>query len=261
MTWLSWLADRLILCPSTHSIDPGEKRCEKIPLEDSFVEAWIQEFLTENGPPEKLAIVKFPGTAGRAERSGVHPAELLPGFSSQICAINPPGYGGSPGPASVKKIVGCANAVYEYLYSGGHSRILVTGNSLGCLAALYLAANYPVDGMLLRNPPPIHQLIKNRPRYSAWSFGLSSWIADEVPIELDAIENADRCSCPCLFVQSEKDRIVPVKYQDQIIGAYQGAKQVFRILGADHHEMVGDDQAEAYVEAVAWLNDQMTSRS
>ena len=74
MTLLSKLADRLILMPSTHDIDPGDKRCQRIATPYGEVETWIGVFPDSHQSTNdtELVIIKFPGTAGRAERAGVH---------------------------------------------------------------------------------------------------------------------------------------------------------------------------------------------
>ena len=253
LSFLSWLADRLILVPSRDPIDPDGKERRSIRSPAGTIETWVGCF-PEEITEFNLVIVKFPGTAGRAERAGVHPAEIWQDRRSEIWAVNPNGYGGSQGRASVTSIPGMVESVISHVAGARPGvRILVVGNSLGCLAALYAAANFEVAGVLLRNPPPLHQLICERPRYAAWNFGLSSFIAAEVPAELDAIANAARCEMPCLFVQSERDTVVPVGFQDCVIGQYSGTKKVFVIEGAEHHELVGEAQQDAYLDAVKWL--------
>ena len=256
MSLLSYLADRLILMPSTQSIDPDGKRQIEVKTSAGHVEIWEANFPEDADSNSKpLKILKFPGTAGRAERSGVHPAEVLTGFRSKIWTVNPHGYGGSSGPATTKTFPDMCESVYKRLIneSGGSTPILVIGNSLGCLSALYLASRFPISGLMLRNPPPIHQLISTRPRYAGWNFGMSKWIANEVPSVLDAVANSASATAPCLFVQSEKDRIVPTKYQDLIIDAYAGTKQVFVIPGAGHHEFVQEAEQGEYLESLRWF--------
>lgn len=263
MSFFSYLADRLILVPTTHPIEAEGKNRIEIETSQGFVEIWEEHFhepVSSQSP--KLIILKFPGAAGRAERAGVHPAEVLPQFNSRIWTINPHGYGGSTGPATIKSLPDVAKSVYSCVMEkfGENVPRLVVGNSLGCLSALYLAANFPTSALILRNPPPIHQLIRTRPRYASWNFGLSKWIADEVPKVLDAVANASVASAPCLFIQSEKDRVVPVKYQNMIIDAYAGAKNVFLIPGADHHEHVNESDQSDYFAAIQWLQVQFEGR-
>lgn len=253
MSVISWIADRLILCPSTHSIDPEGKRRELIATTDGQIEAWVGQYSNNSAKSTELVVLKFPGTSGRAERSSVHPVEIW-NVPAEIWTINQKGYGGSSGPASIKYFPNSSRAAFEHI-KGIYPNlpIVVTGNSLGCISALYLAANESVLAVLLRNPPPVQQMIKSRPKYSAWNFGLSRVIADEVPNELDCIENAKKASAPCLFIQSEKDRVVPVKYQNLILDAYRGPKRLFQIRDADHHETISECESEPYIGAVRWL--------
>lgn len=266
MSLLSKLADRLILCPSTEPIDPEDRQRFLIATPNGQVEVWFltcgsrfQSDVTENGTPGRnLIVLKFPGTAGRAERSGVHPAEAWPTINAEIWTVNQLGYGGSDQPATIASFPATAAAICEFLAKRypRHS-MLVVGNSLGCLPALFLAANFKITGLYLRNPPPIAQMIRSRPRYSWWNFGLSGWIAAEVPSELDTIANAAKSDVPCLFVQSELDQLVPCRYQNLIIGQYSGPKRLFQIAGGDHHDRVSEAQQSDYFDALGWLRDSM----
>ena len=255
MSIISSLANRLVLCPSTNPIDPGDKERIEIPVAGGHVEAWVGRHCeTSVGDSRELTILKFPGTAGRAERAGVHPAELWPNMAAELWAVNQLGYGGSSQPASIQSFPATANAIYQFLSDRNPSRpIVVVGNSLGCVPALYVSAQFDIEAMLLRNPPPLHQMIRTRPRYSWWNFGLSRWIADQIPSELDSLENAKNSSTRCLFVQSEKDTVVPVKFQSKIVENFSGEKKVFQIQGANHADMVAEDQYEEYKAAIRWL--------
>lgn len=250
MSLLSWIADRLILCPSTQPIDAQAKRREWIPTEFGRIEAWVGRFPNDDEPELDLTILKFPGTGGRAERAGVHPAEIW-GLRSEVWTINPHGYGGSTGPASMKKFPAMILAVANHLQRNGGGRpVVVIGNSLGCVSALRFAEQFEPAGLILRNPPPVRNMIRTRPRYSAWNFGMSKVIADQVPVELDTIANAVGCTQPCLLIQSAEDQVVPVEYQDRIFNAYHGPIEKFVIEGADHHELVDEIQQQDYVEAI-----------
>lgn len=269
MSFLSWLANRLILCPSTHTIDPAGKQRIEIPTPHGHVEAYVDS-MNNDGIGEQrnqgtgdLVILKFPGTAGRAERAGLHPAELFEQFASEVWTINHHGYGQSSGPANILSFPEACDSVMEFIRArkGKQRSYLVTGNSLGSISALYVAARYPVTGMLLRNPVPVHQLISTRPKYAAWNFGMSSVVANQVPASLDAIENARQASAPCLFVQSERDRVVPPPYQAQIIDNYHAVSSTFVSRGTDHHEPVPENQAEAYLDSLRWLEKQMLAKN
>jgi len=245
-TFLSRLADRLVLRPSTDPIDAEDRQRILIPFDGGHLEAWANEVHQDIESP-KLIALKFPGTGGRAERAGPHPCELWPDFASKIWTINPAGYGGSDGPATLQTMAAQCDAVLSFVHKElPDHRILLTGNSLGCLSALYLGARNKVVGIYLRNPPPLQQLIASRPKYNWWNFGTARFVAAEVPSELDAIANAARCECPAFFLRSEKDTVVPEPYQRKIIDAYQGSKQEFIIPGAEHDEFVEEADFDSY---------------
>ena len=254
MALLSRMADRLILQPSTHFIDPEGLERRLISSSGGDVEAWVCRL--ESLEPKNLPIVilKFPGSGGRAERARTHPVELWPHVSAEVWTINHRGYGGSHGPASIQNFAQTCEAVWSDVVNEFPDRqILVYGNSLGCLSALYLTARYPVAGAYLRNPPALAQMIATRTRYTWWSFGFSKLVADQIPASLDAVENASRSSCPALFIQSELDRVIPPRYQEMVAGPYGGKVHQFVMRGVDHHHGIPEDQQEQYVDAVKWL--------
>ena len=250
MSFMSWLADRLILCPTTYPIDVEAMQRRLINTENGKVEAWVASCPSNGETACDLSLVKFPGTSGRAERGGIHPAELFD-MKTMVWTINPHGYGGSEGQASIKKFPEMANSVLDHVKEvADHDQMIVYGNSLGCITALYCAARFDVKGLIIRNPPPLQEMIRTRPRYCAWNFGFSKFIADQVPEELDAIKNASLCSVPCFLVQSAEDRIVPVSYQDQICEAYNGPIEKFVIPGAGHDDIIEDQQHQEYIGAL-----------
>lgn len=247
---LAKLADRLVLRPSTDPIDPEDRPRILIPFAGGHLEAWANEVHQHSDSPKLLAL-KFPGTAGRAERAGPHPCELWPNMASKIWTINPAGYGGSDGSASLATMPAQADAVFSFVRNElPDHKILLIGNSLGCTSAFYLAARHDVAAVFVRNPPPLQQLIAGRLKYNWWNFGMARFVAAQVPSELDGVTNAAQCECPAFFLRSEKDTVVPESFQRKIIDAYRGPKQEFVIPGADHDEFVGEDQQETYFEAM-----------
>ena len=121
------------------------------------------------------------------------------------------------------------------------------------MSALYVAARFPVAGVYLRNPPPIAQLIRHRPRYNWWNFGLARHIADRIPPELDAVENAANSNCPALFVCSEKDSVVPTSFQQLIHEKYAGPNTTFVIENARHADLIPGRQEQEFLDAIGWL--------
>lgn len=268
MSLLSKIADRLILCPSTGPIDPGENRREFFfDSTGNEIEAWVSTWGDfESTPPNKrLVVLKIPGTGGRAERASVHPCELmisektnLTFVAAEVWTLNHRGYGGSTGPASVQNFIPTLEAFWDCIEQRYPTeKKMVTGNSLGCISALYLATWKDVTAILIRNPPSLKRLISDRPRYKWWSFGMSKHIANQVPELLDSLHNATLAKCPALLVTSEKDSVVPPKYQREIMDAYMEDIQQFIIEGAGHGDRIPEYQESEYLAAIEWLHQKL----
>jgi pimeloyl-ACP methyl ester carboxylesterase len=254
-TFLHWLTDRLILCPTRHPVDAAGKARRLIPFGDGQLEVWTQRAGDEPSTAADLYVLKFPGTAGRAERSTVHPADAWPELRVELWTVNPPGYGGSSGRASLRHTAAVADAVLEELQQRAAGRpIVVTGSSLGCVSALYLAARTPLAGVILRNPPALREVILARS--NRWHLNLGTQlIARQIPPELCAIRNAASATVPAIFITAQRDRVVPQKCQQQVVDAYAGPKRVLRLAQADHHTPMTDEETEQYRELLVWLRD------
>jgi pimeloyl-ACP methyl ester carboxylesterase len=254
---LHWLANRLILKPSTQSIDTDRKRRRWIAMDGLRLEVWQPEPLIDDAQAE-LVVLKFPGTAGRAERVTYFPLDIWPAQAGVIWSINYPGYGGSEGRADIRSLPGASEAFWNAARVAFPSaRFVVSGNSLGSCMALYVTARYPVDALILRNPPPVHQLIRERARYNWWNFGIGKRIAAQFPDCLDALRYASRSRCPALLIQSEHDSLVPVTFQNRIRDAYAGPLKTFVIPDADHQTQVPDALRDEFRSDMQWLHDQV----
>jgi pimeloyl-ACP methyl ester carboxylesterase len=255
---LARLADRLILVPTTHEIETEGKSRLALPFDQGELEVWVHRVGTDTTDDADAFVLKFPGAGSRAERSTDHPAEQWPDLRTEIWAINFPGYGGSSGRASLQTMAAATDEVYTALHRRAAGRpIVATGSSLGCVSALYLAARRPVDGMILRNPPALREVILGR--FGWWNLNLGArLIARQIPAELCCIQNAARASAPAVFVVSDKDKIVPPKYQQSIIDRYGGPKRVLVLPDAGHNTPMSDTDKSQYQKLLYWLHDRLT---
>lgn len=250
------LADRIILCPSRHAIEADGKQSRQIPFGDGQLEVWIQQTGEHHGRSPDVFVLKFPGAAGRAERSTDHPAACWTDLAAEQWTPNPPGYGGSTGRASLRQVDGMVQRIYTALADRADGRpIIVTGNSLGCVSALRLAAIRPVSGLILRNPPPLREVVMRR--FGWKTIGIGAWfVARQIPASLCSIDNARQARIPALFIVSERDRIVPVPCQQRIIDAYAGDKRVMTLADADHASLMTAEQQAEYEQHLHWLRQQ-----
>jgi uncharacterized protein len=254
------IVDWLILQPTRDPITPEGLTRRLIKSGSDQVEVWTQFVGGSDTGAANLFVLKFPGTAGRAERATAHPADHWPDWTVELWTVNPPGYGGSTGKASLSKLAPAARTVYDALQERAAGRpILVVGNSLGCASALHLAATVPVAGLILRNPPPLRQVILGR--YGWRSLGLGALLVVlRIPRALDCIANARCAIAPAVCVSSGSDTLIPPKYQRLVFDAYAGEKQVLVLPDADHTTPMQPDEHSQYRDLLAWLRQRMTVR-
>jgi uncharacterized protein len=269
---LSLLADRLVLSPSRDDLFPYGKTRHFVPWHGGQIEVWRERtagagsnsYLDRGrdlADPDEPAcfILKFNGKAARAERSCLDPLDQWSDVPGEIWSVNPPGYGGSSGKASLRALAPAAEAVFAELVEVAAGRpIFIAANSLGTLSALYLAARHAVTGaiagLILRNPPPLKELIAGK--YAWRSLGLSRYVAREVPSELDAVANAAAATVPAVFLMSGRDTMVPPKYQRLIFRAYAGPRRRVLLPKAGHNVRFSRHERHEYALGVNWLRRQ-----
>ena len=255
---LRWLADRFVLMPSRHPVEISDEKTQRLiegPLGRLDVWEHVIPSTDVSSRSAPLLVLKFPGTGGRAERSSIHPMDAWPDRHGRVWTVNPPGYGGSEGRASLQHIVPTARTVAEAAIAAHPDhRWILCGNSLGNLSVCYLAAHFPdrVAAALLRNPPPLREVIKGR--FPWWrTMFLAHGVAAAVPADLSTHENANHSRAPALFVTSEHDRLVRPAAQAMILKNWQGPKDQFIIAGADHPDPIPESQMPEYQRKLDWL--------
>jgi len=226
-----------------------------IPFDGGLIEAWGEQLARD--ADSSVFVLKFGGTGSRAERSTCHPLDFWDRNDGEVWAVNLPGYGCSSGRASLQRMAAAGMAAYHAAVRAAADRpLLITGNSLGTTIALYVAAAVHVDGLILRNPPPLRELIVGR--YGQWNLGLGAkLIAAQVPSELNSILNAQLCTAPCVWMTSGQDRVVPPEYQQMVIDAYAGSKKIVTLADADHASPPVANELIDYARKLAWLQEKI----
>jgi alpha-beta hydrolase superfamily lysophospholipase len=249
------LADRLVLCPSSDPIPAPHKTRQTILCAGQQAEIWIDRVGEQAAEPE-IFVLKFNGAGGRAERATSHPFDYWTDLPGEVWSPNPPGYGGSEGPATLHSLAPLGRAAFETALEAAAARpIFISGNSLGTAVAIHVAAHFAgtpnLAGLILRNPPPLSQMIATK--FGWRSAGLSLLVARQIPRELDSVLNAAQVPIPAVFLSSGRDRTVPPRFQQLVIDAYRGPKQVVTIPTADHVFTFAEDDHARYRAALEWL--------
>ena len=148
--------------------------------------------------------------------------------------VNYPGYGDSTGPRTLRELADAALVAHDEMRRvAGDRPIIVEGFSLGMVPALHVAANRPVAGVIVQNPPSLRQVVlRHHGWWNLWL--LAGPVALGLPREVDSIGHAKRCRAPAIFIVAENDDVVPPSLQRDSFNAYAGAKRLIIQRGAGH---------------------------
>jgi len=126
------------------------------------------------------------------------------------------------------------------------------GASIGATAALHVAAQRPVTGLILHNPPPLYQMILRQ--FGWWNLWLLAGpMALQIPRDLDSISNAKAIHAPAIFLLAEKDEMVPPPFHRLVVDAYAGEKRVISLRGAYHNDPIEGAGLADFYHALDWL--------
>lgn len=146
LTTTGCLADKLMLWPPSGPVETNGagRRVE------SGIEIWTVP--PEDGGEPDSYVLSFYGNGARADWQVASDASHLP--RTTFWGVNYRGYGGSEGSATLSGVADAATIAYDALVREAKGRpIHAFGTSMGTTAALHLAAERDVAGLLLVNPP------------------------------------------------------------------------------------------------------------
>ena len=258
LSFRQYLLDRMVLRPSRHPIEHAPLSRVMLQSSGRPLECFTQRNYQGDQPPE-LLVLKFPGTAGRAERSTEFPLSQLGRIRGSMWTWNPPGYGRSAGRASLARIADASIDFWSQVTereAGESTSIWLCGNSLGCATTLHVAASVQPDprrcGIVLRNPPPLIPVVKRVAQRYPFA-GLVSPVAESVCDRMNVTVTARKVTLPAVFLQSELDTLVPVEYQNQVVEAYAGKSQVVLLEGLSHGGVATEFHEPMIEDSIRWL--------
>lgn len=257
----SGICDKLILFPSTNSLfTKGLTRKVFINEENQKIEIWINNHFKNKTVDEKakVLILHFGGNAARAEDEVKSMMEVFGDYPVEIWGVNYQGYGKSEGKANLKSIAKDAQRAYQEILENSEGRpIILSGNSIGTTAALYVASRNKIAGIFLKNPPPLQNLI--REEYGSWNLWLLSTPASfAVPGELNSLINAPKTKVHALIISAQDDEIVSSKFQEKVIKSYAGNKRIVYLPKANHNFFPLPSQNKDLKDGILWLMQEAT---
>ena len=253
-----YLLDRLVLRPTQHPIQVSHQDRVILQCELYEIECFVQQSHPDPDPPD-LLILKFPGTAGRAERSTSFPTSILDVPRTAMWTWNPPGYGGSGGRASLSNMATAGVAFWKKITDeqvGPETTVWLCGNSLGCTTALHIAATAKPDqsrtGLILRNPPPLRRVVKHAAQPYP-HLGLINRVIADLSDSMDAMLTASQVDLHAVILQSELDTLVPIEFQNELLDVYAGQYRTVLMEGLDHDDLTTDQHETPINDSIRWL--------
>jgi pimeloyl-ACP methyl ester carboxylesterase len=171
----------------------------------------------------------------------------------EVWGVNYPGFGGSTGPARLARLGPAALTGFDALKQvAGDRPIILFGTSLGTATALHIAAQRPVAGLILQNPPPIREMILRQ--FGWWNLWLLAGpFAQKIPAALDSVANAKAVHAPVIFLLADEDEVVAPRFQTLVVDTYAGEKQVIQLPGAGHNSPIDSGALTRMHDSLDWL--------
>ena len=187
-------------------------------------------------PDSRWVTLFLHGNAGNVTHRASHMQEIAAAGSS-ILVIDYRGYGKSEGWPTEKGLYRDSEAAYAFLLGLGYhaNQIIVHGESLGTAVAIDLAWRRPSAALILEAP-----------------FTSGSDVAATVlPVagrllvhSFDSTEKIRWIAGPKLFMQGDRDEVIPNRLGQQLFKAAQGRKEMWVIPGAGHNDILETASAE-----------------
>jgi len=183
------------------------------------------EMVVLNGTAEH-AVIYFGGNAESVVANARQFADAFPKLA--VYLVNYRGYGRSSGKPTEQGLYADARVIFDLLRDRHHG-ISVIGRSLGTGVATYLAANRPVEKLILVTPfDSILSIAKDQFPFFPVSLALKD--------HYDSHGRVKKIDAPTLILVAEHDGIVSAKYSDRLINAFPAGQARVEVLkGAGHN--------------------------
>jgi len=189
-------------------------------------------------PGQRDAVIYFGGNAEMISHRREFFEDVFRDFS--VYLVNYRGYGLSEGQPTEAGLFSDALAIYDRV-SGRHRSVTAYGRSLGSGVAVHLAAERPLDRLILSTP---YDSIAEIGQQSYPVFPVGLLLRDR----FDSAARAGGIRTPVLITAAELDRVIRLPRTLALKQAFHNAPLEFRVIaGAAHNDIV---DFPAYRDAV-----------
>lgn len=219
--------ERLLFFPS--GSDPAlESRYQEFAISFSTGEVELHGWFFPADEATQPTLV-FYGGNGQEISTSIAGLRALGDFSYVL--INYRGYGRSTGAPSETDLKSDALLILDSLEAQNRISIantVIMGRSLGTGIATHVAANRETKGLILISPFSSIEAIAS----DIYFYLPVRWL---IRHPFRSINDVAEISAPTLIIKAENDQIVPERYTDQLIEAWQGPLEVIKLAGTNHN--------------------------
>ena len=178
----------------------------------------------------RLATLFLHGNAGNISYRAPHIQEIVAAGSS-ILMLDYRGYGKSNGTPSEQGLYRDSEAGFIYLLGKGYraEQIIIHGESLGSAVAIDLASRRPSAGLILEAPFT---------SASAVAGTVLPFVGPLLIRSYNSLPKMPWIRVPKLFLQGDRDQVVPLRLGQELFAAAQGSKIFWVIPGAGHNDIL-----------------------
>jgi uncharacterized protein len=235
---LFYFANRAVYYPSKYPEGFWDTQ-RLVGASDAWIEAsdgvklhgwWVQQA----GSP--LATLFLHGNAGNITNRAPVIQEIVAAGSS-VLMLDYRGYGKSGGRPSEQGLYRDSAAGLVYLLGKGYrpEQIILHGESLGTAVAIDLASRRPCAALILEAPFTSASDVAGT---------VAPFVGPLLIRSFNSLPKIRRIRVPELFMQGDRDQVIPLRLGQELFAAAQGSKTFWVIPGAGHNDILETAGAE-----------------
>lgn len=204
-----------------------------------------------NSGEDRTVVLGFGGNAWNAENMATYLHELYP--EAEVVAFHYRGYRPSTGRPSAAALLSDALLVHDFVRGGRDpARIVAVGFSIGSGVAVHLAAERPLDGLILVTPfDTLEQLA--RQHYGWLPVGLL------LRHHMSPLSEIGAVTTPVALIAAEQDTIIPERRTAPLREAARTLIMDQSIPGAGHNDIFSRPEFEQAMRRAMKLIDERTA--
>lgn len=220
-SWLYLGQDALLYYPT-----PESTRADADALRLSHDGETLKVWKAGNG---EAAVIYFGGNAEDVAFNIPSFTRDMPGATHYF--VNYRGYGGSTGSPDEAANYRDAAFVFDYVRER-HEKVAVVGRSLGSGIAVWLAAERPVDRLVLISPFDSIEAVAGN---------AYPWVPVSLLLEdkYRAVDRAPDVEAPVLILVAEADNVIPHERSAALARAFDGSQACLKVIRNAGHNTIG----------------------